>query len=81
MGVYRWTTIGVIKGDTRSLDYSSYRGFYKGRGPFGACLISGGIYMNLRTLIHIASFQSLLQLSRFVATVHPCSRTEDCGAS
>ena len=27
MGDYMGTTIGAIKGDTRSLDYSSYRGY------------------------------------------------------
>ena len=33
------TTIGVIKGDTRSLDYSSYRFYFWGQmltSPFGA---------------------------------------------
>ena len=29
MGDYIGTTIGVIKGDTRSLDYSSYGSFHK----------------------------------------------------
>ena len=37
-GVYRGTTIGAIKGDTRSLDYGSYNteGGGWGRGGFNA---------------------------------------------